>query len=150
MSWSHLRLGACTRRISAVLIGTKATSLATDQVVSAAWCMPFPTDTPTPHQASRGGDRRSARNRPSVAEQSHKDEMSEAVRGDFERLRARRERSNRAGQRLPPSRPERVVLTRPPEVVDAGADPPQPPGHDEEETPAKSSRSWLRSRLRRG
>src|SRR5437870_12273523 len=35
-------MGACTRRISADSIGTKATSLATDRSVPAAWCMPSP------------------------------------------------------------------------------------------------------------
>src|SRR2546430_12569713 len=35
-------MGACTRRISADSIGTKATSLGTDRSVPAAWCMPSP------------------------------------------------------------------------------------------------------------
>src|SRR5438128_6935443 len=40
-------MGACTRRISAGSIGTKATSLATDRSVPAAWCMPSPQAGPT-------------------------------------------------------------------------------------------------------
>jgi len=85
-----------------------------------------------------------------VAEQSHKEEMSEAVRGDFERLRARRERSGYADHEPAPSRPERVVLTRPRAVVDADPDSPQSVERVKEETPAQPSRLWLRSMLRRG
>ena len=42
MKLPHLRLGAYTRRISAVLVGTKAPSLDADQANSAAWCSPSP------------------------------------------------------------------------------------------------------------
>ena len=101
-----------------------------------------------------------------MAEQSHKREMSDAIRGDFERLRARRERGSRAPAPTP-ARPERVILTPPrlPEgasedtpVAPMAADPvPEP---DEETTvpqeveaepaPARTrSDSWLRSVLRR-
>lgn len=89
-------------------------------------------------------------NRPSVAEQSHKREMSDAVRGDFERLRARREGSVRGGQSLPGARPERVVLTRPGRVVEADPEPRPPVEPPVEEAPAAQGRSWLRSVLRRG
>ena len=38
----HTWMGACTRRIAAAPIGTKASSLATDHVDHAAWCRPSP------------------------------------------------------------------------------------------------------------
>ena len=86
----------------------------------------------------RAGDRRSARNRPSVAEQSHKDEMSEAVRGGF-RATARPARAARPRR---PAAPEPAGARRAhasSDVVDAGSDPPQPTGHDSDDTPAKST-----------
>ena len=88
-------------------------------------------------------------NRPSVAEQSHKREMGDAVRGDFERLRARRERSGRGTQPSPVARAERVVLTRPRSVVAADPEPRPPVGPPLEEAPAQPGRTWLRSVLRR-
>jgi hypothetical protein len=101
-----------------------------------------------------------------VAEQSHKREMSDAIRGDFERLRARRERGSRAPAPTP-ARPERVILTppRPPagapeetpvaEVAEGSAPEPEeePTAPDEVEVEQTSARtrsdSWLRSVLRR-
>ena len=85
-----------------------------------------------------------------MAEQSHKQEMNEAVRGDFERLRARRERSGRTAQVPPRSRPERVVPTLPHDVVDADPPDPQPAEEVAQRSSAESSRSWFRSLLRRG
>ncbi len=43
---------ACTRRIAAASIGTKATSLATERVNHAPWCRPLPRRTPISHQTS--------------------------------------------------------------------------------------------------
>jgi len=91
-----------------------------------------------------------------VADQSHKREMSEAVRGDFERLRARRQRGERAGERAPSEPPERIALTPPRPGVE------EPALHEEERVAAEEPpapiepqepgerRSWLRSLLRRG
>lgn len=45
-------MGACTRRIVSVSITSKATGLAADRAEHAAWCMPSPTRTSNPHQAS--------------------------------------------------------------------------------------------------
>jgi len=89
-----------------------------------------------------------------VAEQSHKREMSEAVRGDFERLRARRQRRGRAGEKPAAAPPERIVLTPPRHDTD---EPEPPPGELRTAAPDAAEpsapperRSWLRSRLRRG
>jgi thiamine biosynthesis lipoprotein ApbE len=37
-------MGACTRRIAAVSVGIKASSLNADRFATAAWCMPSPHD----------------------------------------------------------------------------------------------------------
>jgi len=86
-----------------------------------------------------------------VAEQSHKREMSEAVRADFERLRERRGRARAAA--APPRQLERVVLT-PPQRLVADAEHASPPAAAAP-APAPASApgarpSWLRSLLRRG
>jgi len=93
-----------------------------------------------------------------VAEQSHKREMSEAVRGDFERLRARRQRDERGAERPSAARPERIVLTPPQPGVEEPAPEAEeqvaeleaqaPPAREPQEPEAR--RSWLRSLLRRG
>jgi len=88
-----------------------------------------------------------------VAEQSHKREMSEAVRGDFERLRARRQRRGRAAERAATVQPERIVLTPPKRDIgesepQAAAPPASPPEAAEPPAPVER-RSWVRSVLRR-
>jgi hypothetical protein len=93
-----------------------------------------------------------------VAEQSHKQEMSDAVRGDFERLRARRQRDKGGAERAPADRPERIVLTPPQPAVEEPA-----PEAEEQVAPleaqgstarepqeSEARRSRLRSLLRRG
>jgi len=88
-----------------------------------------------------------------VAEQSHKQEMSEAVRGDFERLRARRQRDERGAERSSAARPERIVLTPPQPAVEgaeeqvAALEAQAPTAREPQEPEAR--RSWLRSLLRR-
>lgn len=100
-----------------------------------------------------------------MREQSHKDEMSAAVRGDFERLRERRERARAPS---PATRPERIVLTPPPRAqsvpgaaakqADAPVELPSPselrrPDVEEAPSPVASAepprRSFLRSLLGR-
>ena len=94
------------------------------------------------------GDRRSARNRPGVAEQSHKREMSEAVRGDFERLRARRAGRNRPPQTAAPS--ERVVLTPAQPAPDPEPAAAEPSSESVSEQALERARgSWLRFARRR-
>src|SRR5262249_26470491 len=80
-----------------------------------------------------------------VAEQSHKREMMDAVRGDFERLRARRD-GNRERAEPRPSPPEQVVLTRAqpapaPEQSGEEAEAPVAP-----EPEPRRSRLWVRRR----
>ena len=89
------------------------------------------------------------RNRAGVAEQSHKREMNDAVRGDFERLRARRQRRDRTDKAPPVPSPTRVVLTPPPlpeALPESAAERTESPA---DEAPAAPARSWLRSILRR-
>ncbi len=92
-----------------------------------------------------------------MAEQSHKREMSDAIRGDFERLRARRERGRYRPEPRPAS-PERVVLTRPRTAAEAA--PPAEPEPEAGNVPADEvpsggqaaappRRSW-RDAFRRG
>ncbi len=92
-----------------------------------------------------------------MAEQSHKQEMSDAVRGDFERLRARRQRDERGAERAPADGPERIVLTPPqpavaepaPEAEEQAA-PLEAQGSTAREPPeSEARRSRLRSLLRR-
>jgi dTDP-4-dehydrorhamnose reductase len=52
VGWAHARLQACTQRSVSVSINSKAWSLTVDRAEHAAWCMPSPTRTPNPHQAS--------------------------------------------------------------------------------------------------
>jgi hypothetical protein len=91
------------------------------------------------------------RERGGVREQSHKEEMSAAIRGDFARLRDRRGQERTTS---PPARPERIVSTPPPRAqpsptvaaVPAAAPAEAPPPA----TPTGSSRrSLLRSLLGR-
>ncbi len=87
-----------------------------------------------------------------MAEQRHKREMNEAVRGDFERLRARRQRRPPVAEK-PVVRPERIVLTPPQPAAEAAeTEGPETDRHDARETqaPEAERRSWLRSVLRRG
>jgi hypothetical protein len=73
-----------------------------------------------------------------VGEQSHKREMTDAVRGDFERLRARRERSRERSEPRP-TPPSEIVLTAPP---------PRLPTPDVEAMESRR-RGWRRLRRRR-
>jgi hypothetical protein len=86
-----------------------------------------------------------------VAEQSHKREMMDAVRGDFERLRARRERSREPVEQRPPQ-PERIILTpaRPAASDESAAvvEPASEPSAAAPDPPAR--RSWPWNRRRRG
>lgn len=78
--------------------------------------------TPGRQRRSREGDCGSLLNMRRVDEQSHKDEMRAALRGDFERLRARRddpEALHAAGERAGP--------TGEPDASDDDARAPQPP-----------------------
>jgi hypothetical protein len=89
-----------------------------------------------------------------VAEQSHKREMSDAVRGDFERLRARRQRRPRAAER-PAGQSERIVLTPPqpaqePEPPPVAVTPAPMPVAVPAEPPAPERPSRLRALFRRG
>jgi hypothetical protein len=88
-----------------------------------------------------------------MAEQSHKREMNDALRGDFERLRARRQRAPRPELRADAS--ERVVLT-PPRQLDEPEPPAVEPARDAVTTgdpdaePAPAPRrSWLGALRRR-
>ncbi len=95
-----------------------------------------------------------ARNGRLVADQSHKREMNDAVRGDFERLRARRQRRARTAERPTPRQPERLVLTPPqpvadetePQRVEAAT---ETRATGEPAAPPPERRSWLRSLRRR-
>jgi hypothetical protein len=86
-----------------------------------------------------------------VAEQSHKREMMDAVRGDFERLRARRERGRRRVEARA-AQPERIVLTptRPPSEEEPAleVEPTTEPAGAAPDPPAR--RSWPWSRRQRG
>jgi hypothetical protein len=96
-----------------------------------------------------------------VAEQSHKREMSEAVRGDFERLRRRLEGAERKEASAQERSPE-LVLTPPgaAEPVPEAAHESEETGQPETETPFSGEaaaegapevgRSRLRSIFRRG
>lgn len=100
-----------------------------------------------------------------MAEQSHKREMSDAVRGDFERLRRRLEGGERKATRDRERPSEPLVLTPPvpvepvaeaPQETEVAAvldsDPkrePEQPGDVDEASP-EPGRSRLRSIFRRG
>jgi hypothetical protein len=84
-----------------------------------------------------------------VSEQSHKSEMNDAVRGDFERLRARRQWRGRAGERPATPQPERIVLTPPQRAEEPEASHVEPPAAPQEAPAPPERRSWLRSVLRR-
>jgi hypothetical protein len=47
VSWKHVRLGVCARRIALGSVGTKATSLGTGRSDRAAWRIPSPHAPPT-------------------------------------------------------------------------------------------------------
>jgi len=81
-----------------------------------------------------------------VGEQSHKREMMDAVRGDFERLRQRRERGRERGEPRP-VQAEKVVATpsEPP-----AAEPHEPPLAAEVAPEPDVPRSWRWVRRRRG
>jgi len=100
-----------------------------------------------------------------VAEQSHKREMSEALRGDFERLRRRLESGGeRTAPRAVERPPEPLVLTPPREEEPDPTVAPEPQeaesgpsdvetvesGDARDEAASEPSRSKLRSIFRRG
>jgi hypothetical protein len=87
-----------------------------------------------------------------VGEQSHKREMMDAVRGDFERLRARRERGRQRSEARSPQ-PEKVVLTpaqRPAREPELETDSPPVTTQARQARPEpERRRSWFFGRRRR-